>query len=117
MRQPMRETILNLWYWLVDRFWSFPRYHVQHVNDRPDVLAGGTLYVIGNAGHPWEAAMRCPKGCGHTISVNLMLDVHPCWKLEEHSDETATLTPSIWRKHGCGCHFFLRRGRIEWAKP
>jgi hypothetical protein len=115
----MKETIINfllaLWHRLIDRFHSFPVYRVEHVGDRPDVLAGGVLYVVGHGEHAWEAAMRCPKGCGRTLSLNLLSSEHPCWKLEEHPDGTATLSPSIWRKQGCGCHFFLRRGRIQWT--
>jgi hypothetical protein len=111
----MIEFLLRLWYWLFDRLWSFPVYRIRHVGDRPDVLANGVLYIIGHGQHIWEAAMRCPKGCGHALSMNLLPAEHPCWTLEVHDDRTATLSPSIWRKHDCGCHFFLRRGRIEWS--
>ncbi|WP_246510696.1 DUF6527 family protein [Bradyrhizobium glycinis] len=59
--------------------------------------------------------MRCPEGCGRTLSMNLLPGAHPCWTLQEHPDGTGSLTPSVWRKEGCGCHFFLRRGKIEWV--
>src|SRR5438128_225951 len=111
----MFEWLLRAWYWLVDRFRAAPTYYVQHVEDCPEVTARGVLYVIGHSHYVWEAAMRCPKGCSRTLSVNLLPQDHPCWKLEEHSDGTPTLSPSVWRKTGCGCHFFLRRGRIEWV--
>jgi hypothetical protein len=111
----MIEFLLRLWYWLLDRLWSFPIYQIRRVEDRPEVLASGTLYLIGHGTLLWEAAMRCPKGCGHSICVNLLREENPCWRLDEHADGTVSLTPSIWRKSGCGCHFFLKHGRIQWV--
>ena len=111
----MKEFLLRLWFWLLDRLWSPQVYLIRRVEDRPEVLAGGTLYVVGHGEHTWEAAMRCPKGCGHALSMNLLPAEKPCWRLDEHEDGTPSLTPSVWRKTDCGCHFFLKRGRIQWV--
>jgi hypothetical protein len=112
----MTEFFLRLWYWLFDRVWPRRIYLVRRVTERLDVPASGVLYVIGHGEHIWEAAMRCPKGCGRTLSMNLLPEEKPCWKLEEHPDGTMTLSPSIWRKTDCGCHFFLKRSRIQWVQ-
>jgi hypothetical protein len=111
----MIEFLFRLWYWLLDRILPASTYRVRRVEDRPDVPGFGVLYVIGRGEYLWEAAMRCPRGCGRTLSMNLLAAETPCWKLEEHPDGTATLSPSIWRKTGCGCHFFLKRGRVQWV--
>jgi hypothetical protein len=112
----MIKFILRLWYWLFDRIWLTVSYRVRRVDERPEVPAAGVLYVIGHGEHIWEAAMRCPNGCGRTLSMNLLPAEKPCWKLEEHPDGSATLSPSIWRKTDCGCHFLVRRGRIQWVE-
>lgn len=111
----MIEASARLWYWLLDRVWPATIYRIRRVGDRPDVPASGVVYVIGHDEHIWEAAMRCPNGCGRTLSMNLLPTEKPCWSLKEHADGTASLSPSIWRKTDCGCHFFLRHGRIEWV--
>jgi Family of unknown function (DUF6527) len=112
----MIEFLLRLWYSLLDRIWPAATYRVWRVEERPEVPAAGRLYVIGQGEHVWEAAMRCPNGCGRTLSMNLLPTEKPCWKLEEHDDCTASLSPSVWRKTGCGCHFVLKRGRIQWVQ-
>ena len=112
----MIELLLRLWYWLLDWLWPATTYRARRVEERPDVPAAGVLYLIGHGEHVWEAAMRCPNRCGRTLSMNLLAAEKPCWKLEEHSDGTATLSPSIWRRTDCGCHFFLKRGRVEWVR-
>ena len=112
----MIAFILRIWCWLIERLRPRSVYWTRLVAERPDVLAPGVLYVIGHGEHVWEAALRCPNRCGRTLSMNLLPAEKPCWKLEEHPDGTASLSPSIWRKTDCGCHFFLKSGRIHWVR-
>jgi hypothetical protein len=85
------------------------------VEDLPKTLASRRLYIQESGGVAWAAAMRCPGGCGYILHMNLMEDEDPFWKLEKHFDKTVSLRPSIWRKEGCHCHFFLTRGKILWV--
>ncbi len=85
------------------------------VEELPEELDGKTLYTVGEAEHLWFAAMVCPCGCGETLYMNLLPDERPRWELTEHSDGTASLTPSVWRVKGCRSHFWLRHGMIEWC--
>lgn len=62
---------------------------------------------------PFEmAALSCACGCGHRVMLNL-LDQH-------HLDIEGglpTVTPSILVSDApCLSHFFIRRGRVEWAQ-
>jgi hypothetical protein len=90
-------------------------YRGQHVTDIPDTLKSRIVYVVGEDGHNWSAAMLCPGGCGKTLEMNLLPDAHPAWKLTEDSNGLVTLHPSVWLKTGCACHFVLRNGRVKWT--
>lgn len=106
------------------RFWTFvkawllrhqPPYCSVEVEELPDELDARTLYVVGENGHRWFAAMLCPCVCGVTLHLNMLPDARPRWGLTEHRDGTVSLRPSVWRKKDCRSHFFLRRSRIEWS--
>lgn len=88
---------------------------VARVEELPDELDRNILYAAGQAEYLWFAAMVCPCGCGETLYMSLQQDERPHWNLTEHLDQTASLTPSIWRVKGCRSHFWLRKGVIEWC--
>jgi len=102
--------------WLRQRPWASRRalYRVVRVEAEPNRLQPNCVYVVGEGDHVWQASLLCPCGCGETISLDLLQDSSPCWKLSEVENLT-TLRPSIRRVVGCRSHFFLRRGRIEWC--
>jgi hypothetical protein len=85
------------------------------VGDEPESGGPGELYVVEDSGVQWAAVVSCPGGCGQMLHMNLLPDVRPVWTLTEHSDGSASLKPSVWRREGCGCHFHIRKGRIEWV--
>ena len=115
----LRQAIIALWGKAKRGFRALvgreQLYRVQRVEDDPMKPSPGVLYVIDDAGQSWAAAMACPGGCGQVLHMNLIADTTPVWRLVEHPDGTATLSPSVWRQEGCGCHFWLRRGRVEWC--
>lgn len=90
-------------------------YQMQRVREEPDRLQPNVLYVIEDTGRDWAACMACPGGCGQILHMNLLPDSRPVWNLRVERGDVPTLTPSVWRREGCGCHFNLRRGRIEWC--
>lgn len=93
-----------------------PGYQVQVVEDLPDRLQRAILYVVAEGGHPLHASMACPKGrCGTVLNMNLAPDETPQWSLTIDPKGAPTLTPSVWRRSGCECHFFLRHGRLDWC--
>jgi hypothetical protein len=95
-------------------YWSTV-YHVEHVADLPDALKRDKLYVIGDDGYDWSAAMLCPGGCGKTLEMNLLPDAKPVWQVSKEAGGAATLKPSVWLKTGCACHFVLKKGRVRWV--
>ncbi len=92
------------------------RYRVVFVEDLPDRLGRKSLYVVGERACPHYAAMACPnRRCATILTMNLLPDDHPQWRLAVSQQGVPTLAPSVWRRTGCGCHFFLREGRIDWC--
>ncbi len=92
-----------------------PVYASEKVEDLPDALEPKTLYLVGDR-TPWAAALLCPCGCRDVIQISLIANDNPRWRIFEHTDSTMSIFPSIRRIKNCRSHFFLRRGRIGWAK-
>jgi len=90
-------------------------YRFEHVDEFPCSLKSHQLYVAGENGYVWAAAMLCPCGCRDVIELNLLKKVRPCWSVHEHRDGSVCLIPSVRRREGCRSHFFLRRGQIDWC--
>jgi Family of unknown function (DUF6527) len=99
------------------RFLVDPRrpLEVEFVDDAPDALDATKLYLVGNRDMPWSAMFACPCGCKATIALSLIQTDRPHWCVRHHSDDSVSLSPSIWRTRGCCSHFFLRRGKVVWA--
>lgn len=73
-------------------------------------------YVTVVRGVPRSLVMRCPDGCGETITVNLDKRTGPAWRTYERSGGL-TIYPSIWRESGCRAHFIVWRNKILWCGP
>jgi hypothetical protein len=101
---------------LAARFDRTPRLQLVRTDELPSRLSPSRLYVVGERGEDWFAAMMCPCGCGATIDLNLVPPGRPCWNLSVHADGSPTLSPSVWRRVDCRAHFFVRNGRIVWAR-
>lgn len=101
---------------LATRFDGTPRLRVIRTEGLPEQLSPTHLYVVGERGEDWFAAMRCPCGCGSTIDLNLVPPGRPCWTLTVHLDGSPTLSPSVWRQVDCRAHFFVRCGQVVWAR-
>lgn len=99
--------------WWISR-WDRP-YSVQMVEELPDKLKSKTLYIVGEDGHLWFAAMICPCGCRETLQLGLLKDTSPRWTIETTRTGLPSLRPSVWRQVGCRSHFFLTNGRITWC--
>ncbi len=85
------------------------------VEDPPDRVEAGLLYLIGDAGQWWLAILQCPCGCSADIQLPMSVGADPCWRVSGSNDKPS-LWPSVHRTIGCRSHFFLRRGKIEWCR-
>lgn len=112
----MKRILTALWEWICGWFQRKPaQYKVIRVEELPDQLDPAAIYIAGEGGYQWFAAMLCPCACGEILYMNLQEHTRPRWSVVSHSDNTVSLSPSVWRKVGCQSHFFVRQGRIVWC--
>lgn len=103
--------------WHKFRHWLSPQPLLKaiEVEELPEVLNKDRFYLVGENGYLWHAALLCPCGCAERLYLNLLPEQRPCWRIDRHADDTVSVHPSVWRVRGCGSHFFIRRGSIEWC--
>ncbi len=89
---------------------------VREVAELPEEIDKRLVYVVGENGYRWFAALVCPCGCGEALYLNLLPEQHPCWKLNIRADGSVTFNPSIWRTKGCQSHFIIRNSKIHWCQ-
>ena len=112
----MRKIFGLIWEWLRGWFRRRPAvFTAVNVEELPDRLDAATIYIAGEGEHRWFAAMLCPCGCGEILHMNLQEHTRPRWSVVCHSDETISLSPSVWRRVGCRSHFFFRQGQVVWC--
>jgi hypothetical protein len=97
--------------------WLLPRRPLTVVegDTLPENLPRRGVVLLRDAEEDWCVGMRCPCGCGQKVELPLVLEATPRWKLRVEPDGSPTLVPSVWLQDGCRSHFFLRRGKVEWA--
>lgn len=105
----------SIWLFILQLFGISDNYKTETVEELPDKLRAHRIYLIGEDGEFWFAAMKCPCGCNETIQLSLLPDERPHWRYESHNNGTVSLAPSVWRTKGCKSHFFVRRGEIDWC--
>ncbi len=110
--------IKSFWRWLGGLFCKprlKPQLASRCVDDVPDHVEPGTVYIVGENGHLWCVVLLCPCGCREVIQLSLLPAARPHWHVVLESGGTVTLSPSVWRVRGCRSHFFLRNGMIVWC--
>lgn len=59
-----------------------------------------------------RAVFFCPCGCGEKISLNLLTQARPSWRVRVEGQGTVSIWPSIWRLSGCRSHFWIRSNQV-----
>jgi hypothetical protein len=101
--------------WLLSFYRKEKPYRYVIVEDLPNKIEPGTLYIFANNGYYWQIAMFCPCGCKTVLYMNLVDDITPFWKYHIDHNNLISISPSLHRKTGCKSHFFLRKGKIVWC--
>ena len=103
---------------LLNLFERLRKYQTHWVEDLPENPERDTVYVIGGREHPYYAAIICPrKNCKNIVHLEISTEFKKRWKLHEHHDGSVSLSPSVHVINApCGCHYFLRKGKITWAE-
>jgi len=99
-----------------DRILGRDLWTIESSEEVPDVPRFRRVYLIGETDMPWSAAFLCPCGCGELVQLSLLPDDKPSWIASGATGGLASLHPSIWRIRGCRSHFFIKEGKVIWAK-
>jgi hypothetical protein len=91
-------------------------YSADSIDDLPDVVEDGIIYIIGENGYKWAAAFKCPCGCMSVIQLNLLTGGKNCWNIEFNKSNEVSIKPSINRIRGCRSHFFIINGKVRWDR-
>lgn len=75
----------------------------------------GELVVVDSDGFRKWACLKCPGGCGVKISLSLNPNRRPLWRVAGDWFGRPSIEPSVHQMNDCRCHFWVRRGRIEWC--
>lgn len=75
----------------------------------------GKLLVVRDGHIEKWACLACPGGCGKTISLSLNPTRRPRWRVALDFWGRPTVQPSVHQLNDCGCHFWIRGGRVEWC--
>jgi hypothetical protein len=73
------------------------------------------IYIIRNYGLSKWVVMKCPCGCDEILTLSLMKNFKPNWKIKIDKKKRITISPSIWKQDGCKSHFFIINGRLKWT--
>lgn len=81
----------------------------------PDDLTPGRLIVVRDGALTKWACFRCPGGCGERIQLSLNSARRPRWSVSLDWLRRPSLEPSVRQMNACRCHFWVRKGRVEWC--
>lgn len=82
----------RLWGWLKSVFGRKPRpYRTVDAADIPETLSPREIYLVGENGFLWNAAMLCPCGCGESMQLSCLPDARLRWTVTRHPDSTISL--------------------------
>lgn len=100
----------------ISRLFARNLWLVENCDDLPEKPRPRRVYLVGERRSPWSAAFICPCGCGELVQLSLIRDDDPSWIASGGDGGRASLHPSIWRIRGCRSHFFIKQGKVVWAK-
>jgi hypothetical protein len=91
-------------------------YEIVSKMPQPSKITEKQITFVGDRQMLKRALLKCPCGCGDVLNLSLMKNHIPNWAVKFDSKDKVTLSPSVWKNDGCRSHFFVRKGKIIWAK-
>ncbi|WP_353163382.1 DUF6527 family protein [Salinisphaera shabanensis] len=79
-----------------------------------DQIFYGEVTIVRDQVDKW-ACFRCPGGCGEAIKLSLNRNRRPRWTATCDWLMRPTVSPSVRQLNECKCHFWIRRGRVDWC--
>lgn len=111
----VRTTLARLLAWM--GFIDKPEFLLVANVDMParERLRAGIAVVVGLKERPKWVTFQCPSGCGTPLLLSLSPERRPRWTVTSDWLGRPSIDPSVRRTDGCRCHFWMRKGRIEWC--
>lgn len=105
---------ISWWEWLP--FWRWRVIgQAGSADNVPDQLPRNAVALVSDVGRTKWIVFDCPCRTGHRIMLNADPARRPHWTLNQV--QRLTIYPSIdYRGSERRCHYFVRNGRIEWAR-
>jgi hypothetical protein len=104
-----------LWIRFLDAVGPARRLQIVDGDSLPPRLPLRDLVLARDEGEDWCVGMQCPCGCGDTIELLVIAEARPRWDVRVGKNKKPTLHPSVWRKQGCGSHFWIKDGKVKWC--
>lgn len=102
------------WKWLPFQRWRIVG-EAESADEVPDRLPRNGVALVRDTDRVKWIVFDCPCRTGHRIMLNTDAVRKPSWSLNEI--KPLTISPSIdFRSANMRCHYFIRNGRIVWAK-
>jgi hypothetical protein len=107
---------IKWWHWLPFQPWRVVGI-VESADEVPKFLPRNGAAIVGAIDRPKWVAFDCPCRSGHRILLNTDQSRQPAWHIQPGLDVKLSLAPSVdYATHGRRCHYFVRDGRVLWAK-
>ncbi len=81
----------------------------------PEEIKKGRLYLVRGGKKDKWACFRCPGGCDETIKLSLSQSRSPRWSVSSDWLKRPTVLPSVRQISECRCHFWVKKGGIDWC--
>jgi len=105
---------IRWWDWLPFFGWRIVAI-VDSAVDVPELLPRNGAVVVGRVDNPKWLAFDCPCRTGHRILLNMDRGRWPVWSFKPSN--RLTISPSVdYHDKTKRCHYFIRNGRIDWAR-
>lgn len=82
----------------------------------PGNLDVGQLVVVRDGGIEKWTCFQCPGGCGENIMLSMSRKRRPRWNVHIDWLGRPSVQPSVRMLNDCRCHFWVRRGRVDWCR-
>lgn len=115
----LHKIIGRSWRQVVERVFAPPwrvEATVSEMDEVPPRIRSRRAILVATPTRRKWLVFDCPCGAGHRILLNLDRTRRPFWTLRLLANRQFTLHPSIdYQDDSRSCHYFLSRGRVEWA--
>jgi hypothetical protein len=107
---------IRWWDWLPFQSWRVVEI-VEFADEVSARLPRNGVALVGSTGALKWVVFDCPCRSGHRIMLNMDPVRLPFWHVDARQTRKLTVMPSVdYADNVRRCHYFVRRGKIVWAR-